>query len=406
MNSIKYLFLLLVFLTSCQESKTDVQGTWRASVPTVIGDIPFHLTFEGEGDTLQVYALNGDERLELDFAYFKDDSLRISMEVFDAEIVAKVNGDKMVGTYRKKLGNLENRQGVFTAQKGDLPRFLGAAEKVNYQLAEKYAVTFTEPEGDEYPAIGLFEQEGNEVTGTFLTSVGDYRFLQGNIVGDSLKLSCFDGTHIFLFKAKIEGDSLVGGRFSSSLQYQETWLGIKNDSAELPDAESLTFLKPGYETISFSFPNEKGELVSLSDERYNDKVVLVQILGSWCPNCMDESKFYAKWLKENPEAPVEVIGLAYEKKTDPDFAFPKIKRMKERFGMNYEVLLAGLNTGEEAAKSLPMLNHVMSFPTTIYIDKSGKVRKIHTGFSGPGTGEYYEHFVENFERYMEKLMAE
>jgi thiol-disulfide isomerase/thioredoxin len=190
------------------------------------------------------------------------------------------------------------------------------------------------------------------------------------------------------------------------LLYQETWLAAKDENAELPDAETLTYLKDGYDSIEFEFPNEKGEMVSLKDEKYQDKVVLVQILGSWCPNCMDESKFYVKWLNEHPDVPVEVIGLAFEKKTDPEFAFPKIQKMKGRFGMDYEVLLAGLNSGKEAAKALPMLNHVMSFPTTIYVDKQGKVRKIHTGFSGPGTGEYYEKFTEDFDRFMEKLIAE
>ena len=99
-------------------------------------------------------------------------------------------------------------------------------------------------------------------------------------------------------------------------------------------------------------PNTKGEQISISDPRYKDQVVLVQILGSWCPNCMDESKFYVEWLKQHPDAPVEIIGLAFEKKTDPAFAYPKIDRMKERFGIPYEVLLAGLNSGAEAAKAL------------------------------------------------------
>ncbi len=174
----------------------------------------------------------------------------------------------------------------------------------------------------------------------------------------------------------------------------------------MPDANSLTYLKPGFEHIDFTFPNTRGEQISISDERYKNKVVLVQILGSWCPNCMDESKFFVEWLNKHPKAPVEIIGLAFEKKTDPGFAFPKIDRMKERFGMNYEVLLAGLNSGDDAARALPMLNHVMSFPTTIFVDKTGKVRKIHTGFSGPGTGEYYEKYIEEFNRFMELLISE
>ena len=48
----------------------------------------------------------------------------------------------------------------------------------------------------------------------------------------------------------------------------------------------------------------------------------------------------------------------------------------------------------------------MSYPTTIFIDKKGKVREIHTGFSGPGTGKYYDEFVTEFNQLMDKLISE
>ena len=53
-----------------------------------------------------------------------------------------------------------------------------------------------------------------------------------------------------------------------------------------------------------------------------------------------------------------------------------------------------------------MLNKVMGFPTTIIIDKKGVVRKIHTGFSGPGTGVYYEKYIAGFENFINKLIKE
>ncbi|UBM57311.1 TlpA family protein disulfide reductase [Marinilongibacter aquaticus] len=363
------------------------------------------MKFERQNDSLFVFALNGEESLQLDNAHWENDSLHISMELFDAVIVAAVDGDQMRGRYEKKLGNLETRAGTFTAQKGELPRFVGARANVEHQLSGKWATTFTDEDGGQYEAIGVFDQEQNNITGSFLTTTGDYRYLQGNIVGDSLMLSCFDGTHIFLFKARIHGDTLTGN-FSSSLLYKETWRGIKDEGASLPDPESLTFLKDGYNKIAFNFPDSEAKNVSLSDTQFQDKVVLVQILGSWCPNCMDESRFLAQWQKENPNAPVEIVGLAFEKKNDPDFAFPKIEKMKARFGLQYPILLAGDTSAEGREKALPMLNHIMSFPTMIYIDKQGLVRKIHTGFSGPGTGEYYQKFTEDFDRFVQKLIAE
>jgi len=75
-------------------------------------------------------------------------------------------------------------------------------------------------------------------------------------------------------------------------------------------------------------------------------------------------------------------------------------------GVEYPVLFAGTNDRTSAAKSLPMLNHILGYPTTIFIDKKGNVRKIHTGFSGPATGNDYTRFKESFIRFIDKLIAE
>ncbi len=406
MRFLSAFFLTLILFSSCQKAITDPSGIWRAEVPTVIGPISFNLSIEKTGEVYHVFAINGDEKLELDTPKIAGDSIFISMEIFDAEIKAKISSDKMEGIYAKKLADNSTRSGKFLAEKGKDYRFAPADETSTYNVAGKWASTFTDDEGSKYEAVGLFEQNGNKVKGTFLTSTGDYRYLAGNVVGDSLMLSCFDGTHIFLFKAKIEGEKLTGGRFSSSLLYQETWEAKKDENAELPDPESLTYLNPGFEKIAFKFVNTNGDSVSLNDEKYKGKVVLVQIMGSWCPNCMDESRFLAPWYEKNKERGVEIIGLSYEKSTEAYFAFPKINKMKERFGIGYEVLLAGKNSGVEAQKSLPMLNHIMSFPTTIFIDKKGIVRKIHTGFSGPSTGDYFEKYKADFERFMDLLIDE
>ena len=73
----------------------------------------------------------------------------------------------------------------------------------------------------------------------------------------------------------------------------------------------------------------------------------------------------------------------------------------------YKMLITGFtNKNAEVAASLPMLNNFEAFPTLIIIDKKGAVRKIHTGFSGPGTGKYYSEFVQEFEKTIDDLLAE
>jgi hypothetical protein len=121
---------------------------------------------------------------------------------------------------------------------------------------------------------------------------------------------------------------------------------------------------------------------------------------------MDETKFLSPWYDKNKARGVEIIGLAYEKKPELDYARSRVNNMRKKLNVNDDFVIAGTSDNEAAAQTLPMLNHVMSFPTTIFIDKKGNVRKIHTGFSGPGTGQYYEEFVTDFNLFVDKLLNE
>ncbi|MDX1665959.1 MAG: hypothetical protein R3350_01965 [Saprospiraceae bacterium] len=67
--------------------------------------------------------------------------------------------------------------------------------------------------------------------------------------------------------------------------------------------------------------------------------------------------------------------------------------------------MAGASDKEEASENLPMLNAIISYPTLIFIDRDGRVRKIHTGFAGPATDQYQE-FKENFESTVNQLVNE
>ena len=176
----------------------------------------------------------------------------------------------------------------------------------------------------------------------------------------------------------------------------------------LPSANELTFLKEGYDSLDFSFPDEDGNMVSLTDERFDNKVVIVQIMGTWCPNCLDESKYYTKYYQANAERGLEIVALAFEYAKTEDKAFASIKRLRDKLDISYPILLAQYGTSDKAKaqEKLPMLNHVLSYPTSIFIDKTGKVRKIHTGFNGPATGEKYEEFKTEFESFVGGLLQE
>ncbi len=381
------------------------KGIWRAAIQRDGYELPFGLEFLPKSDgKWAVSALNGTERLPLDDAYFQSDSLHIPMLIFDSDLVVKVVGNKMSGIWKKQRNGVWTNGLPFSAELGPVFLFSKTTQPSNFSVSGKWKTYFYKANGDSTLAVGLFEQKGSKLSGTFLTSTGDYRYLAGDVLGDSLFLSCFDGSHAFLFRAKISNNAIRGGFWSGIAGFQR-FRAERDDNAALPDASKLTYLKPGYETIDFSFPTPDGQLVSLKDDRFKNKVVVLQISGTWCPNCMDETKFMAPWYKKNSKRGVEIVYLSFEKTLDMKISGPKIEFMKKRFGVTYPAVLAGTNYAD-AGKALPMLNKIAGYPTTIFIDKKGKVRKIHTGFSGPGTGKYYDEFVEEFNQLINKLLVE
>ena len=393
-------------------SPTVKSGQYRAVLKTRGGDLPFGLDIQPtatDPKTYTVFALNGTERLPMDPATVQGDSLRIPMAMFESELIAKIDGNTLRGVWRRRRAAQQYQTLPFEAQFGQNYRFVEDEKTTSTNLTGKWATDFGSKTGkvDTVNAVGVFEQKGNRMAGTFLTPTGDYRYLDGNVVSDSLFLSCFDGSHLYLFKARHDPatKTLTGGHWAGVAGY-EAWAARLDPNAKLPDPAKLTYLKPGAKTLTFSFPEPTGKVVSLTDSRFKNKVTIVQILGSWCPNCMDETNFLSPWYKRNKQRGVEVIGLAFERSAEMAESGPKIERMKQRFKIDYPVVLAGTNDKAQASKALPDLNAVVAFPTTLIIDKKGQVRHIHTGFSGPGTGKYYDQYVEEFNRLVDKLLAE
>jgi thiol-disulfide isomerase/thioredoxin len=149
-------------------------------------------------------------------------------------------------------------------------------------------------------------------------------------------------------------------------------------------------------------------MVSLSDTRFQNKVVIVQLMGSWCPNCMDETKFLSDFYNSQQKPDVEVVSLAYELSTDFMRSANTLRKFQQRFGVRYPMLITGARSAdpEKAAKTLPQLTDIKYFPTTIFIDKKGQVRDIHNGFYGPGAPEYFEAHKMKFLETVEALKQE
>jgi thiol-disulfide isomerase/thioredoxin len=380
-------------------------GTWRVELDIQNKKLPFLLETEVSKGKQLAYIRNGEERLLLNEFSKTQDSIAVVLHVFDAVLRGKVENNK---TWRGNWVKLDTKKPYvipFTATLGETNRFTENG-KATANFEGTWDVTFKSPDGQTYPSVGIFKQKGNKLTGTFLTTTGDYRYLEGIVTGNQFKISAFDGNHAFLFTATAQDEKNLTGEFWAGKGGYETFTAFRNDKAALPDANSLTYLKEGYEKLAFAFPNLENKQVSLEDARYKGKVVIIQLLGSWCPNCMDETAFLAPYYAKNKKHGIEIIGLGYERSANFEQAKGRLEKLKKRYQIDYELLVAGISDKIEASKTLPALNAVLAFPTTIFIDKKGKVRRIHTGFTGAGTGAYYDKFKEEFKDFVSQLLKE
>lgn len=330
--------------------------------------------------------INGEEKIRLNSFIQKGDTIVANFPIYHSSLFITKNSKNECSGFWKNYLRKNNYKISFIAKRKKEKKkltnpnaFIGKWETtIQYNKPTKL--------------IGDFIYKKGTLTGTFRSETGDYRFLSGNIVGDSMYLSCFDGIHCYLFSAKLnKGDSLIG-EFYSGNHYHTTWTAHKNSSATLHNPDSLTYLTND-SIISFTLPSTNKKDYSFSSIK-NSKPTIIQIFGSWCPNCTDETEFL-KELYNTYADKINIIGVGFEMGKTENERMAHLIKYKKQLNITYPILLGGPAKKKEAAKLFPMLNHVMSFPTLIVLNQKGETIKIHTGFNGPATGKHYTDFKDN-----------
>ncbi len=381
-------------------------GHYRVVLTLPGGELPFGLELKREGATTVAYLLNAQERLRCSEVTIKGSHVEIQMPGFENRIIADASDGNLKGELERTRPGAELQHIPLSAHLGDRYRFFPTAAPQPARVAGRWAVTFVDAgDGSKEKGVGEFAQSGDHVTGTFLAETGDHRYLEGQVRGDELFLSVFDGSHVFLYHAKLASSGILQGDWWSGLTGHESWTGIRDEHAALPDAYAMTHMKDPGQRFSLSFPDETGKTVSLDDPRFRGKVLIVTLAGSWCPNCHDEAAFLEPFYREYRAKGVEVISLMFEYFGDFPRAADATERFRKHYGIDYTTLIAGISNKDDAGKRLPMLDRVVAYPTTIFIDRSGHVQKIHTGFSGPGTGAHYEVLVKEFRTEVDHMLA-
>ena len=402
-NKIAILLLFPFFINACktegdeQSSPSLRLGQW--TIKMHINDslhIPFTLNIEDN----EMLINNADEIITVNNLKNNEDSLVFDVATFSNVFRFKKTSDStLIGSYTipDKENYVMNVSGYYNT-----PRFEGSHEK---QIEGKYEVTFQYDTNDTEKTIGLFKNTENEITGSIVTRTGDYRYLEGITTEDKLYLSCFDGAHAFLFTADITSNEILeNGKFYSGHLWSTNWVAEKNDSFQLEHPDSLTVSTT--QKIEFSFPDLDSNIQKYTEEDFKGKVTMVQIMGTWCPNCMDESRYYQSLYEAYNKKGLDIVAVAFERRQPFEKQSLRVKKWRNAEGITYNTLIGGDASKTIAAEKFPSLNHVLSFPTTIFIDKKGQIRKIHTGFYGPATGELYSNYTIETEAFIKKLLAE
>ncbi len=411
MRLISWFFLFNLMGVNIVLGQQLVAGRWKAAIIREDGHhivFNFDLSYTREKNPV-IHIINAEERLEVNQVVRKKDSVFIEMPFFESAFFCQVQPDgSLKGNWVKGTSG-KSVVLPFVARPGKEPRFITPLPPAANLTGRWEMQFFKEPGGVSSPAIAELTQVGSKLTGSILNPDGDYRYLEGVVSGDSLYLSTFDGSHAYVFTAFIkDAQTITAGRFYAGATSTRQFSAFKNEKAELSMESVALGLRPNQDQLNFRFADLNGKMVGIKDEKFRNKVVVIQIMGSWCPNCMDETRFLSDYYKKNNKRGLEMIALAYEYSTDNERSRKGLMKFQQKFAVDYPILITGVTASDtlRTEKTLPQLTDIKSFPSTIFIGKDGKVKKVHGGFFGPATGEAYTKYITEFEETVNALLVQ
>jgi thiol-disulfide isomerase/thioredoxin len=376
---------------------SSVEGPWRAVLDLAGGALRFGIQIETNNGEWRGKLCNGTECQPIDVRVVAD-TVILDIADYAANVTALLHGDSLTGAYHN-VGNRGPRTIPFRATPGRWP--VTPAPK---RLAGKWDATFLQEWGTS-PRVFELRDGRAGLEGTIISNTGDYGHFSGTASADSFTLGRFDGSFVYLLTGRLEGDTLRG-IFHAGLRSQTPWKAVRSSGA--PHLKSPSELTSADTTapFEFDFSDVDGRRVRNDDPRFKGKVVVVDIFGSWCPTCHYAAPQLVKLYRRYRGRGLEVVGLAYEVTGDSAVDARQVRRYRDKFGITFPLLLAGINDTEAAAATLPQLRGFTSFPTTLFLGRDGRIRRVHAGFYGPATGAQHTRLIRDFEREIERLLDE
>jgi len=379
------------------------EGEWRAVLDLAGGELRFGVTLGQRGSGWNGELCNGNKCQPFSAVRVTGDSVALEMADYAAAITAKLAGDSLAGVYRN-VGNRGPRVIPFRASRGRW-----TASRGSRRLIGRWDAMWLGDFGTSPRVIELRNGDAG-LEGTIVSNTGDYGHFAGRTQGDSFSLTHFDGSYVYMLTGALGGGGdapdTLRGLFHAGLRTQTPFIAVRSTGAPHLKAVTENTQADTTEPFHFAFPDLEGRLVTERDPRFKGKVVVVDVFGTWCPTCHDAAPELVRLYRKYRGRGLEIVGLAYEVSGDTAVDLRQVRRYREKFGIPFTLLLAGVNDTEAAGATLPQLQGFTSFPTTIFLGRDGKVRRIHAGFYGPATGAQHVKQVRDWDKEVERLLRE
>lgn len=388
-------------LLASAAAAADLTGQWRVSFDAHPGGpLPFTLELRSGKAGPEAYIVNPPERLKVEQVQLTGDAVTLVFPSYNSRLELKATPDgKLAGT-ATVLRSTGTVTLAATATRGAW-RFTPGTVKPAGNVAGRWTI-LTGP--NKVKGLLLLKQTGAQVSGTVQTPTGDMRYLSGELNGNQLKLSTFDGSFTSLWMGTLSGNTLKGASFAATSRAGgNPWEATREKQASM---NPVAVEKPGGEKLSFRLPTPDGQFISLDDARYKGKVVVISIGGAWCPNCHDEAQFLGPYAARRQKEGLEMIGLQFEYGADQARAMRQITSFRSRYKLPYPMVYGGQPNADDTKKVLGALAPVKVWPTTIFIGRDGRVKEVHVGWAGPATGALNTQVKREFDETVSRLLKD
>jgi len=387
------------------DAATKVQYGWFRGVLQLKGEhrVAFLLHLPAPGAAEPPLIVNGEEQIKI-AATWNDEGVKIQplelqVDPYPSEITAQVKTPTTLeGTWHRYNPFWGALDIPFTAEHLQGPnageRFAANGAAPGGALPSFDGVWKVELEKRGHAIAELHQTTDGVVTGYIRPErFGDSQNLAGNVRGDRLLLSTFDGrSGATSLIAHLTPDGHLEGDIDIADKFTEKLTGARDAS-----------YKPNH-TITLKGGTKKLPLAKL--DAYKGKPMIVVLFATWCPVCAEVNAAVEDLYAQYHPQGLEALGVAIDLSDDDSANQKNLDTYREKSHIPWEMIEVPGNPEEFA--SIPPLSSIKGFealPVTVFLTKDHTVAAMYAGFDGISTGKAkHEMQLAEFKRQTEALL--